>query len=175
MLASAVRSVPPSDLSATLTASAVHSSEEPSAEVTTLQVTGHGVPLRVPISTRGSRFCSTRRALVFKQLTFSRRLMIPALGAGGRAFKSPRPDQWFQLDMARNRVAKNPAVDKIEDAESGTHHLPGEIMIVQSGRNDGGPCASDVRPREHFVKEESQFKSMFPRQIFCPRSRPFQS
>jgi len=29
-----------------------------------------------------------------------------ALGAGGRAFKSPRPDQSFQSDRGRNQAAR---------------------------------------------------------------------
>jgi hypothetical protein len=41
-----------------------------------------------------------------------------ALGAGGRAFESPRPDQNDQSDTAISAVAVKPAVDKIEDAES---------------------------------------------------------
>jgi hypothetical protein len=42
----------------------------------------------------------------------------PALGAGGRAFKSPRPDQLNERDTPILEAAVKPAVDKIEDAKS---------------------------------------------------------
>jgi hypothetical protein len=43
--------------------------------------------------------------------------LITALGAGGRRFKSCRPDQWSQRDTANFQAPVNPTVDKIEDAE----------------------------------------------------------
>jgi hypothetical protein len=70
-----------------------------------------------------------------------------ALGAGGRAFKSPRPDQWNQLDMAFFlKAAKSTVVDFVDSRSSEFHRRKTQKIDPRRYCGIDRRCAPGIGP-----------------------------